>query len=112
MQVTQQRNSATAKQRNSTRDTEEQEERTQQIASVIENFTPFAEAMTQRSWRTDQIERTRYLICYCCPESEAAMKTLMRVDTAREQRDRHFSRAREGELAFERETSPHRQQNA
>ena len=63
--------SATAPQ-NSARDTAEQEERTQHIASVIENLTPFAEAMTQRSWRTDQTERTRYLICYCCPESEAA----------------------------------------
>ena len=48
-------------------------------------------------------DRTRYLICYCCPESEAAMKTLMRVDTAGEQCDRHFSRAREGEVACERE---------
>ena len=77
MQETQQRNSAT--------DTAEQEERTQQIASVIEKLTR---------------------------ESEAAMKTHMRVDTAREQRDRHFSRAREGEVASETETSPHRQQNA
>ena len=34
----------------------------------------------------------------------------MRVDTAREQRDRHFSRAREGEVACERETNPQRQQ--
>ena len=96
MQETQHRYSATA----------EQEERTQQVASVIENLTPFAE--TQRSWQT---QRTRYLMC-CCPESEAAMKTLTRVDTAREQRDRHFSRTREGEAACERETSLHRQQNA
>ena len=36
----------------------------------------------------------------------------MRVDTAREQRDRHFSRAREEEVACERETNPHRQQKA
>ena len=36
----------------------------------------------------------------------------MKVDTAREQRDRHFSRAREGRVACDRETSPHRQQNA
>ena len=44
-------------------------------------------------------------------ELEAAMKTFtMRVDTAREQRDRHFSRAREGEVACERETNLHRQQ--
>ena len=53
----------------------------------------------QRSWRTDETERTRYLKNYCCPESEAAMKTLATVDTAREQRDRHFSRARVGEVA-------------
>ena len=82
----------------------EQEERTQQIASVIENLTPMAEARTQGSWRTDQTERTRYLTCFCCPESETAMKTLVWVDTAREQRDTHFSRAREGEVACERET--------
>ena len=31
---------------------------------------------------------------------------IMRVDTAREQRDRHFSRAHEGEGACERETKP------
>ena len=97
---------------NSARDTAEQEERTQQIASVIENLTPFCGGNSQRSWRTDQTERTLFLICYCCPESEAAMKTLMRVDTAREQTDRHFSQAREEEVACERETSLHRQQNA
>ena len=44
----------------SARDTAEQEERSQQIASVIENLSPFAEAMTQRSWRTDQTERTAF----------------------------------------------------
>ena len=39
-------------------------------------------------------------------ELEAAMKTFtMRVDTAREQRDRQFSRAREGEVACERENN-------
>ena len=65
--------------------------------------------MTQRTWRTNQTERTRYLMCYCCPKSKAAMKTLAWVDTAREQKDRHFSRAREGEVACERET---RQQSA
>ena len=44
-------------------------------------------------------------------ELEAAMKTfVMRVDTAREQRDRHFSRAREGEVTCERETNLHKQQ--
>ena len=32
------------------------------------------------------------------------MKTRVRVDTAREQRDRPFSRAREGEVACKRET--------
>ena len=62
--------SATAQQRNNARDTAKQEERSQQIAPVIENFAPFAEAMTKRSWRT------RYLISYCCPEFEAAMKTI------------------------------------
>ena len=36
--------------RKSARDTAEQEERTQQIASIIENISPSAEAMTQRSW--------------------------------------------------------------
>ena len=36
----------------------------------------------------------------------------MRVDTALEQRDRHFSQTREGEVPCERETDPHRQQNA
>ena len=39
-------------------------------------------------------------------ELEAAMKTfVMKVDTAREQRDWHFSRAREGEVTCERETN-------
>ena len=74
MQETQQRHSTAAQQRNRAKDTAEQQEQTKQIASVIENLTPIAEAMTQRSWRTDQTERTRYLICYCCPVSEAAMK--------------------------------------
>ena len=36
--------------------------------------------------------RRRYQVCRCCPESEATMKTfVMKVDTAREQCDRHFS---------------------
>ena len=46
--------------RNSARDTAKQEERAQQIASVIENLSPSAEAMTQRSWRTDQTKRTAF----------------------------------------------------
>ena len=65
--------SATAPQHNSATVQETQqkkEERTQQIASVIENLTPSVEAMTQRSWRTDQTERTRYLIWYCCSVSK------------------------------------------
>ena len=37
------------------------------------------------------------------------MKTLVRVDTARGQKDRHFSRAREGDVACEAEA---RQQSA
>ena len=56
--------SATAPQRNSARDTAVQEERMHQIPSVIENFTPFAGTVTQRSWRTGQTERTQYLRCY------------------------------------------------
>ena len=42
-----------------------------------------------------QRSRRRCQVCRCCPESEAAMKTfVMRVDTAREQRDRHFSQVK------------------
>ena len=40
------------------------------------------------------------------------MTTFMRVDTACEKRDGHFSQTREGEVACEKETNPHRQQNA
>ena len=41
-------------------------------------------------------------------ELQAAMKTFtMRVDTALEQRDRRFSRAREGKVACENEDNPH-----
>ena len=91
---TQKRNSVTAQQRNSARDTAEEDERSQLTALRMDVHQP-----TQRS-------RRRYLACYYCPESESAMKTLIvRVDTAREQRDRHFSRARVEEVACERESS-------
>ena len=46
--------------RKSARDTAEQEERAQQIASIIENLPPFAEAVTQRSWRTEQTQRIAF----------------------------------------------------
>ena len=40
------------------------------------------------------------------PELEAAMKTFtLRVDPVRKQRERHFIRAREGEVACERENN-------
>ena len=55
-----QHNSATVQ-----RDTAEQEERPQLTAVRMDVHQP-----TQRS-------RQRYLVCYCCPESEAAIKTLL-----------------------------------
>ena len=103
--------SAPAQQRNNARDTAEQEIAADRI-SYREPHTVCGGNDTAKLAHRPDTKKKRYLTCYCCPEYEAAMKTLMRVDTACEQRDRHFSRAREGEVACERETSPHRQQNA
>ena len=79
------------------RDTAEQEEGTQQIASVIENFTPFAEAVTQRSWanRPDRKNTISDMLLFSRVWGRDENPHFMRVDTASEQRDRHCSRARE-----------------
>ena len=54
---------ATAQERNSATMQEiQQNKKNKTIASVIENLTPGLEAVTQRSWRTHQTERTRNLM--------------------------------------------------